>query len=324
MIKKIKRILQDAKIALTIGMSNTDKQIMSGNFTKIPESAGIINPIYSRNSFLRGVQLGQLKEEELQRFYQVLDAMDHIHTRTKTEWIEVVAEVIDGNGQVVMEDGKPKMKMQLLPFAVPMSKEEIEAQDKATQLIGDPIEGYKTNLFVTNKDVLFVDATNLGFDTSLLTEKELAIYKRTARVYRPTVIIHRPDNPLKGGIIIENFASEIFVKQREDFNEQTDRDVILEFYCLNYNWRQKNYETENGVFQYDENDDIIDNFIPDLVYNKVTEGLNLKSFIDIEAVTLIQHTATRNDIVHNFEIESFLEIKKLDKIFVVKFNAKKF
>jgi len=301
MIKRIKNKINEIKIALALGMSTVDKDIMAGNFTKAPEGSAMINPKYSNNDFLRNYQLGKLNEEQIKRFYFTLDAMDHIHTRTRIEWKEEEVEMLDNQGQPVYKDGVLQTVMEMIPYSVPMSVDEIKAQDLAKQNLGDPIEGYQTILLISNKNILL---------------KDYNPFTKEEAVYQPTLIIDRGEVDRRGIIKIEDFCEEVFVKALEDQDHEKNRNYILEFYCKNYSIKQKQGENDKGIMYEEE-------YQPDVVFNKIHEGLNLNYFIEMDGVVLIQTTATRNDIIHSYKVNSFLEIKKVKHGFVVKFNVEK-
>lgn len=66
-------------VGLFMGMSDADKRLITGDLEKAPEGSKMVSPNYSRNDFLRSIQLGKLTEEQLQKFYRHLDVMDEFH-----------------------------------------------------------------------------------------------------------------------------------------------------------------------------------------------------------------------------------------------------
>lgn len=314
-MQKLKKKLKNIATAIAIGLNKSNNLLVSSDLEKNTEtSSDKINPIYHKNSFLRAIQQGQLKEEQIQAYYKQLEVMDFVHGKTKA----------------FNEDGTPKMRevtvynevtknfeQQLIPWQDAMSFEELQKQSDTKQKLGDQIEGYITVLFLSNKELLEKDASFkdiLQFGNSNL--KQFEDKMKDLVKTKPTLKINREEG-FYGAIKIEEYCNDVFVKIKDKQDFEKDKTCICEFYCVNYNKKKNEQDVLDGM-------DLLDYEVhKEDAFTRINQDFNLNNFIRFTSFDMIETKATKNDIIHNFKVEAFKEIKKLDKGFVVKFECVK-
>ena len=219
MLNNLKKKLKSLGIGFALSMTKADNDILKGTIEKVPENSSIVSPRYSQNEFLRGIQQGQLKEEQLKRFYQTLDAMDYIHGKNKTKLVQVDDWYEDE------ETGEMKYGSVNVYIPETMTLDEVIEQEEKKQRLGDYLEGYRIELFLNNK-IIFNDSLDKALDRFNVGSGDKPNHIPTLSINRELINYGVPK--------IEEYTNDIFVKVKEEQDFEEDKSCLVEFYCVNY------------------------------------------------------------------------------------------
>ena len=293
--KSILKKINNIKVGFALSLASADKIILTDDHARVPESTNIVSQNFSRHDFVRSIQQGKFTEQQLIMFYKLLDKFDDQHGRVEVLKIK--------DGYIDPETGEwvePEMCERII------SMEEHEGE-KAK--LGDSEEGYHTEMFLVNKEVLIKDVHMWGiheFDGMDGKQLDEAIKEHTK--WEPTLIIHR-EFITYGVPRIEDYAHEIFVKIKHGQDFKKDKSCLVEFYCFNFNRKRVEADSKDGFFgEVNEN-----------VFDKLSQGYTLDHFKNFTEFSIKEITATRNDIQYHFKVNLYHSIKKLEKGFVIKF-----
>ncbi len=332
-IKKIKQVLNNIKVGLALSLASADKVILKDDQYKAPENTNIVSQNFSRHEFVRSIQQGKFTQQQIEQYYKLLDKMDKAHGRKVIGRYEPILDEKGEPVQVKDHDGELVTLMQWIPGLIPLLNddgtpqldeegnqlykeafyEEYDEYEANKQLIGDVVDGYRTELFLVNKDIQIKDVHMWGVhEFNGIDGKTLDDAIAEHVKWEPTLVIHR-EYITYGVPKIENYAHEIFVKIRNLQDWEIDKTCLVEFYCMNFDRKRMEAECRDGIFgEVNEN-----------LFEKLHMANLLDHFKNFQSFTIKELTATRNDIDHSFKITEFKEIKKQKKGFVIKFYAEK-